>query len=124
MAADELDAAIYVDAPDREALLARVAEVTGGARDGATVEAPGHALDVDANDEADPAAAAAFPDGFLHFAQRVEVYAGAPPATALVAALLEAFWAAGWPAVAASDYEDELPHGGGYGVRPLPWPAG
>jgi hypothetical protein len=121
---DELDCAIYVDAPDREALLARVLETTGGTRAGTTVELDGHELDVDDNDEADPVRRTPFPDGFLHFAQRVEVYAAAPPAAALVTRLLDAFWGAGWPAVAACDYEQDLPHGGGYRSDAVPWPAG
>jgi hypothetical protein len=122
MLADLMDCAIYVDAPDREAVLARVLDVAGGTRDGATIDAPAHELYVDANDEADPVRRTEFPDGFLHFAQRVEVFAEEPPATALVTRLLEAFWAAGWPAVATSDYEDDLPHAGGYRSRAVPWP--
>ena len=117
-----MDSAIYVDAPDREAVLARVHDVAGGTREGATIEAPGHELYVDENDEADPVRRTEFPDGFLHFGQRVEVYPDAPPATDLVARLLASFWAAGWPAVATSDHEDELPHGGGYRSRDVPWP--
>jgi hypothetical protein len=120
---DDLDTAIYVDGPDSEAVLARVLDIAGGTREGATIEAPAHELYVDANDEADSLRRAEFPDGFLHFAHRVEVFADEPPATALVTRLLEAFWAAGWPAVASSDYEEDLPHGGGYRSRDVPWPS-
>jgi hypothetical protein len=123
MTMDEMDCEIYVDGPDREGLTARILEITGGTRDGRHVNAGDHELYVDENDEADPARAAAFPDGFLHFALNVEVYPTSPPAIALVTLLLETFWAAGWAAVAACDYETDLPHGGGYRSRDVPWPT-
>ena len=41
---------------------------------------------------------------------------------ALVARLLQLLWENGIPAVAAADYEDELPEGGGGKSRAVPWP--
>jgi hypothetical protein len=122
MASDELDCAIYVDAPDPPELFELLLGATGGARDGSTIEAPGAELYVDDNDEADAGRRSEFPDGFLFFSNRVEVYPETPTAVALVTALLEALWARGWPAVAACDYEDELPYGGGYKSPEVPWP--
>jgi hypothetical protein len=109
---DELDCAIYVDAPSEDVLTPLLPD-----------DPPGAELYVDASDEADPAQRTAFPDGFLAFSHRVEVFADAPPAVDLVTGMLERLWAAGLPAVAACDYEDRLPHGGGYGSRDVPWPV-
>jgi hypothetical protein len=111
---DEVDCAIYVDAPGVEPLMELLVELTGGRRDrGWTVEAPGLALYVDRNDEADAALRSTPVEGFLYFAFELEVYAHERPATALVTRLLEELWARGWPAVAACEYEDELPDRGG-----------
>jgi hypothetical protein len=120
---NDLDCTIYVDAPSGEEIVELLVELTGGRADRfGTVEAPGVALDVDGNDEADAGRRSEFPDGFLFFSNRVELYSETPPAVALVTELLEALWARGWPAVAACDYEDELPHGGGYKSASVPWP--
>jgi hypothetical protein len=118
---DEVDCAIYVEAPDRRALVALVAELSGGrALDDARVTAPGLYLYVDRNDEADAALRTTPDEGFLYFAFELEVYAHERPATALVTRLLEELWARGWPAVAACEYEDELPDRGGRRWRAAP----
>lgn len=123
MPGDELDCAIHVDAPSKEALVALLLDAVPDARrERNTIEAPGVELYVEDNDEADTTRRTAFPDGFLHFSHAVELYADAPPAVALTGGLLERLWAAGWPAVASCDYEDQLPRGGGYGSPDLPWP--
>jgi hypothetical protein len=99
------DADVYVDSdrPDLEHWLEREL---------------GRRLHVERNDDRDPERAAEFPDGFLYFATLVE--AGPQEVTAQ---LLRLLWDAGIPAVAATDYEDELPEGGGYGSRRIPWPG-
>lgn len=118
---DEVDCAIYVDAPGLEPLMELLVELTGGRRERDwTVDAPGLHLYVDRNDEADDTLKTVPGDGFLHFAFEVEVYAGERPAIALVSRMLEALWARGWPAVAACDYEDELPDRGGRRWRAAP----
>jgi hypothetical protein len=78
----------------------------------------GTRLYIDRNDEHDEARAREFPDGFLYFCYTIE--AGPQP---LVARLLRLLWDAGIPAVAACDYEDELPEAGGYKSRGIPWPS-
>jgi hypothetical protein len=108
----ELDCAVHVEAPDTAALEELLA----------ALPAPGVELYVDENDEADERRSD-FPDGFLHFSHVVEVYADGGPAIAYVTRLLEALWARGWAAVAASDYEQELPRAGGYKARDVPWPG-
>src|SRR3954464_9696066 len=59
-----------------------------------------------------------FPDGWLFFRHNVEV-----ERRAHVAPLLRLLWGNGIPAVAACDYEEELPEGGGSKSRNVPWPA-
>lgn len=58
------------------------------------------------------------PDGFVYFRYYLDVDAvpGQQLAeqVALVTQILECFWAQGYAAVAAADFEDELPHRGGY----------
>ena len=120
---EELDCAIYVEAPGRDALLALALELTGGRLEGATIEAADVELHIDDNDEADRSRAGETPDGFLWFSNRVEVFTDEPPATGPVTRLLERFWSCGWPAVAACDYEDELPRRGGYKSPDVPWPS-
>ena len=62
------------------------------------------------------------PDGALFLAHRVEVYADSPPAADLVTRLIDRRRSEGWPAVAASDYEEKLPHAGRYKADQVPWP--
>jgi hypothetical protein len=129
----ELDCRIYVDAdqPPEElaALLAR-------ALAGATTRGPGSwtlrtrvgEVEIRQNKEADAGRACAFPDGFLYFRYALEYYPlpAVPLAerVALVAQVLEVLWSHGLPAVAACDYEGELPHGGGNKSSAVPWPSG
>lgn len=123
MAAEPLYCAIYVDAPGRPALVELLSEVTGGRYEHWTIEAPGIDLHVDGNDEADAERSTAFPDGFLFFTHKVEADVDAGSAVAVVTRMLEALWARGWPAVAACEFEDELPCGGGYKSPDVPWPG-
>jgi hypothetical protein len=68
-----------------------------------------------------------FPDGFLYFRYRVEVYAETNNADSeikqVVERILNHLWSMGYPAVAVCDFEEELPHKGGYKSRLVPWPA-
>ena len=68
-------------------------------------------------DEADPVAAAN-PDGFTYYPIMLEVDplppADRPVYVAAVSSLLQTLWSAGWRAVAACDFEDELPYSGGF----------
>jgi hypothetical protein len=92
-----------------------------------TVHGPQGDLELRKNEEADRSRAGRFPDGFLHFAYALELYFS--PLTRhqeridLTANLLNLLWSKGLPAVAACDYENDLPHGGGYKNHTVPWPA-
>jgi hypothetical protein len=72
---------------------------------------------VDRNEDFDDRRRQEPEDGFLFFRYRLEVSAEHGQARAtqilLVTQLLEDFWASGMRAVAACDYEDELPRKGG-----------
>jgi hypothetical protein len=119
---------IHVDGPgDRGELREALAAATGGAADPYGVETEQAAIDVKDWDEHATGAKRDFPDGFLWFPFSVEPLwndgVTLDGAVAFVAGLLDAVWARGWAAVAVCDYEDRLPHSGGYGASELPWPA-
>jgi hypothetical protein len=127
---DDLDCKIFVDTdvPARELAVA-VAQLLSGTAAGPwtwTVSTADCAIDVLPNDDFDEERREAFPDGFLNFRYALEVYprSGQPhdAIRQVVARLLEHLWAQGIPAVAACDYEPELPSGGGYKSGSVPWP--
>ena len=109
---------IFVNgAPASEDLLRLVARAVGGTIDYNTLHAPGADIYVEGNDD-DDALRAREPDGFVFYPHYLDVTA-VPSQTSsaqitLVATLLEAFWAAKLDAVAACDFEEELPRRGGY----------
>lgn len=77
------------------------------------------------NEDYDSKRLARFPDGFIYFRYTIDLYvsdADAREQAAVVADLLRALWAWGFPAVAACAYEDRLPYGGGYKSQSIPWP--
>jgi hypothetical protein len=84
-------------------------------------------LDVRENDECDSARSQEFPDGFLYFRYLVELYpaviASHEDRVHLTARILSLLWSKGYPAIAACDYEKELPHAGGYQNHRVPWPT-
>jgi hypothetical protein len=84
-------------------------------------------LELRRNDDRDEASAREYPDGFLHFRSVIEFY---PRLTArredevnYIASLLDRLWSSGLPAVASCDFEEALPHRGGYRDPSLPWPS-
>jgi hypothetical protein len=92
-----------------------------------TIRVPIGQMEIRANEDRQQARAADFPDGFLFFRYVLEFYPQACADRAdrikLIADVLNLFWQHGWPAVAAADYEDDLPHKGGYLNPALPWPS-
>ena len=85
-------------------------------------------LELRCNDNRDRVAARKYPDGFLHFHHVIEFY---PRPTVrheeevnYIARVLDGLWSRGLPAVACCDYENKLPHYGGYRDASLPWPTG
>ena len=127
-ALDRMDAKLFVDGPESaRTLVEDLAQLLGGGVDGSWVTGGSFALNVDGNDDLDPDRRWLRPDGFLHFALLVEVYFSPSCAieerAQLVGRVLAHLWEQGVAAVAASDYEDALPHAGGVAEPSLPWPA-
>jgi hypothetical protein len=109
---------IFVNgAPTSDNLLRLVARALGGTIEYHTVIATGAEIYVAHNDD-DDALRAREPDGFVFYPHYLDVTAvpGQTPSAqiTLVATLLEAFWAAKLDAVAACEFEEELPRRGGY----------
>lgn len=104
-------------ATDRETVAEHVAKHLGGKRDGNAVVCDWGVVDVLNNDDADCSIIAGA-DGFLHFPYLIET----EPETTfqrgtfvnLIGSLLESLWAERYGAVAACDFENELPRNGGY----------
>jgi hypothetical protein len=129
---NELECKIYVDAELPPSGLAKLlAESLPGATVSPTMTrtvcTPLGEIEVRTNKESDKVQARDFPDGFLYFGSALEVY----PFPTLprqarvdwVASLLSLLWSKGIPAVAACDYESELPNAGGYNTSSVPWPS-
>jgi hypothetical protein len=129
---NELDCTISLEtdqAPDQVAALL-AAGLTGdglGALTGRTVHTKSCEVEVRKNKEASESRAREFPDGFLYFRYSLEVYplptARFEDRVALVTSVLRLLWSRGLPAVAACDYEKDLPAGGGYNNPSVPWPS-
>jgi hypothetical protein len=130
MKANELDCKIYVETDmAQEDLSGLLAALVGGTISSAagsrTVETPIGEIDIRNNPGSDKLLAQQFPDGFLFFRYTLEIY---PSPTARredrisqVEGILRQLWSRGYPAVAACDYEDDLPNRGGYNDRTCPW---
>ncbi|CAG6397620.1 hypothetical protein NMG29_39170 [Streptomyces cocklensis] len=115
------DAAVYVDAEGSSRVIARLQDLMGvqGAEQHLTVgpvrvygARNGHATGRKAH-----------PFDFLEWPTVLECEASAAPAADVVeavAAVLEALWRGGFKALAACDFEDELPACGGIARYPLP----
>jgi hypothetical protein len=96
---------LYVDADDREAVLAALSRRLGVPPDLRTLAVPGFEIDVVGNDHQDASS-------FVGWGTKVEVYAqDAPDADAVrfVTELMEFIRSDGHRVVAACDFEDELP---------------
>jgi hypothetical protein len=124
---NELECKIYVDADGTKGELAkRIAELLSAPVEGTTISTRCGEIDVQRNDDFDEKRRLEFPDGFLYFRFLVELYtddSATPRCGPVVVQILEYFWAQGLPAVAACDYEDDLPNGGGYKSTAIPWPV-
>lgn len=99
---------LYVDAQDRTAVLAALAQWLGVEPDRRTLSLPGFELDVVGNDTRTPDR----PDTFVEWGTNVEVYATSTSDAEIVrfvTALMEFLRSRGHRVVAACDFEDELP---------------
>jgi len=109
----------------REELAAALAESTGGKLDSSLpsseIATSWATIDVVRNSDYEASRRNEWPDGFLFFPYFVEIYIG--PGADLegyrrnVGKLLQALWDRGLKAVAACDFEDQLPMRGGYKTR-------
>jgi hypothetical protein len=116
--ADCLYCKIFVDSSlDGDGLVRWISGTLGGVVERRTVSTASVEIYVDENDEYEPRDTHGR-DQFLYFryALDVEAVVGAqrPAVIAIVSQLLHSLWASNMPAVAACDYEDELPRRGGY----------
>src|SRR5438128_1578122 len=116
---DELDCKIFIESErplsEIAALLARASGGTlRGGPGGETIQAALGEIEVRRNPEASGQPGHLFPAGFLHFRYLAELYPSpeVPPGerASLVAAVLDLLWSSGLAAVAACDYEADLPH--------------
>jgi hypothetical protein len=128
----DLGCKIFVDteqtAEELAALLLPVLsgqEVTEGAGV-RTIVAPQAEVEIRKNKDFNKERGRVFPDGFLYFAYALEVYPSVGTSRAelvrLTTSILNRLWSQGVPAIAACDYESELPYGGGNDNRSVPWP--
>ncbi|MGP0069294.1 MAG: hypothetical protein ACLQGP_37550 [Isosphaeraceae bacterium] len=129
---DELSCKIFCEAAYKQKDLAdllagrAMGEVSYGTASPVLKSAAGE-LELRRNPDRNKISARQFPDGFLHFRYALEFYRhpGVRHEEELdyVARLLALLWSHKFPAVAACDYDDELPHQGGYKDSSLPWPS-
>lgn len=129
----DLSCAIYVNAElSVDALATLVSSALSASLSDPTfapiIQTTAGEVEVRKNDGWDAARAIQFPDGFLFFRYRLEFYAEAKvplgEQARTVSRMLTALWSQGIAAVAACDYEDELPRKGGYKELTVPWPSG
>jgi hypothetical protein len=132
---DDIDCSVYVNTSMTLGDLARaIANVSAESRmesssdDGrAIVRGECFEIEVLKNRDADSTRRIEFPDGFLYFSSKVDVYVDPSCVTTqerirLIDRLLEFLWGNGIAAVAACDYESQLHHGGGFNCAHVPWP--
>lgn len=125
---EDLYSKVYVNADVARGDLAQlIADSLDGTASHSSVQVGESEIDIEENDDFDPAQVDT-PDGFLFYRYYLDVMPTDVQTRdgqiAVVSQLLESFWSYGWPAVAAADYEEELPRRGGYNPstprRPAP----
>ena len=130
IALDQLDCKIFVESPLHLDELAR--KLFERIQSSGEIGSSGEVLrfsfaevEVRNNEDACPDRATEFPDGFLFFRYSLELYVDPSSCVkiSLVSDILKVCWENGWPAVAACDYEHELPEGGGHKSHQVPWPG-
>jgi hypothetical protein len=128
-APNDLDCRIYVEGQQDAlvALLLRLCVEASWDPRARTVRTKHGDIEVRKNDETDPSRALAFPDGFLYFRCVLEFYPNPhvphEDRVRFLSSLLSEIWGEKLPAAAACDYENELPHRGGFKDKALPWPS-
>jgi hypothetical protein len=117
---DNLYCKILVDSDlPKDQVVDTVSRMVSGTVDHGTIVTDWSEIDVVKNDDFDAVKRHKRPDGFLFYRYYLDME---PEARVLrqdyvnaIGKLLEGLWATGWKAVAACDFEDELPRKGGYG---------
>jgi hypothetical protein len=103
-----------------KAVLDKVSLIATGEVDQWTVITKWGVIDIVDNDDFDEMRRKENPDGFLFYRYCIELEPNESVTSqdyiGRVGKLLEGLWEEGWKAVAACDFEDELPRKGGYGV--------
>ena len=122
-----LDCKIYVETPlERHELLSAIGNLLSGSERVNTIYTSDLTIDVLYNSDRDEKHCKDFPDGFLFFRYCIEIYpvSGHTPESRkrIILEMLNYLWSQSWPAVAACDYENELPNNGGYKSPLGPWP--
>ncbi|MFM1652488.1 1,4-dihydroxy-6-naphthoate synthase [Brevibacillus sp. B_LB10_24] len=102
---------------DRAALVRFLAQTVTGTENRSTIVSPWGEMDVMMNDDYDEERAADPHDGFLYYRYYLDIEPAedADPREYIkgIARMLEALWESGAKAVAACDFEEELPRKGG-----------
>jgi hypothetical protein len=114
---------IFVDTDSEpQRLVDLIARILSAPHDRWTVNTTLCEIDVEKNEDFDQARRSQSPDGFLHYRYYLDIepIAGADRAAYVesIGQLLNRLWDSGCRAVAACDFEEDLPRGGGYEGRP------
>lgn len=126
MSSVDLACIIYADT-NKDELVDKLNQLLAKDSDNAVFYAHNNEIEFLKNLDYDPVNSQQFPDGFLHFQQRIEIFPDEHKLVSLenqfklVSMILEILWSQGVPAVAACDYEDKLPNNGGYNSNNIPW---
>ena len=112
---------IFIDTDEaKEVILKKLSLIVSGKIELRTVTSKWCEMDLVKNDDFDEIKRLEFPDGFLFY----KYYLDIDPKEGIsreeyilnIGNLLEKLWKKSWKAVAASDFESELPKKGGYGI--------
>lgn len=126
MSSVDLACIIYADT-NKDELVEKLNQMLTKDSDSSVFYAHNNEIEFLQNLDYDPVNCQQFPDGFLHFQQRIEIFADESKLVSLenqvklVSTILKILWSQGVPAVAVCDYEDKLPNNGGYKNNNIPW---
>ncbi|WP_041227083.1 hypothetical protein [Crinalium epipsammum] len=116
---DSLYCKLYVDCDvNRNELVGLIAKLTSSRIERWSVSTPECEIDVRNNDDFDNNKRSKFPDGFLYYRFYLDIERTEDTERGSyiesISRLLEDFWLLSYKAVAACDFEEELPRKGGY----------
>ncbi|MBE9252212.1 1,4-dihydroxy-6-naphthoate synthase [Dolichospermum sp. LEGE 00240] len=110
---------IYLDCDiSLDELIRTIAALVHGRINRRSVLCAGYEIDARKNEDFDENLRCDYPDGFLYYPYSIDIEPTEEILPILyketIAKLLETFWDKNYQAVAACDFEDELPRKGGY----------